>query len=144
MIASAVTTAKITTIEVMKLDGVSPIASLTTTGTKWNGLAAGEFTPQVAALVRHSTAVRGKKGIGMSYIPFTGEGVISAGSLAVGTRDAMQTAWDNFGGAASAAGITPILVSWPPADLNASGRDIIKFTVQTVLATQRRRQNRLR
>lgn len=123
-----------------ELDGVSGTASQSVTGTKWSGQGSGEGMPAVATLVSHRTDFRGPRARGRSYIPFTSEGNVANGVVAGATVTTMQAAWTAFRTAMIAAGTQPIVASY----VHSTQHPITAYTVEALLATQRRRQDRLR
>lgn len=108
------------------------------------GTAVGETPPvNTAILVRKYTGFGGRENRGRVFVPPWGvsEGLISKlGVLDATFRAAHQTAWTNFRSASLADDAVPVL-------LHSEGsvvppRDITSFSVQSVVATQRRRLRR--
>jgi hypothetical protein len=134
-------TATVNHIAVTPLDGSSATYTLNTSGAKWTGsAAAGDPTIAVAAIVKLTTSLRGRSNRGRLYLPGTCESVQNGGTLVAGTVTSMQTAWNNFLTAMVAAGQQPVVASY----LHATQHPVAAFTVETFLATQRRRQGRIR
>lgn len=138
-----------TEMQILKYDGTTPTYKRSLSGAKWTGsAAAGDFTVALAALVSLRTAARGPWARGRIYLPFTCESVIASGTLIAGTQTAMQTAWNTFRSAMSAAGnplgVVSISTNPGPPPRVPTIRPVITLVVETPLATQRRRQERLR
>ena len=153
-------TASIYQLVITPLDGLSATATYSNpTSAVWNGNTSGDWIPQVAGVVSFRTANRGRQYRGRLYLPFIGEGAaqngVFFGSVAPG-----QLAWDNFRTAMKTAlmplhiasygrslhkhrnpdgSITLTPVTWTP-----HSTEVIAETFEISLATQRRRQTRLR
>lgn len=123
----------------LKLDGTSPTTSLTP-ASPIAGQNTGESIIAAAALVKVQTAVRGPKARGRWFLPFVSEAKQAAGSLDSTTVSNMQTAWSGWRTALIAAGVTPGVASYTHSEFNAS----TALVVETLLGTQRRRQQTLR
>jgi hypothetical protein len=131
----------VTRLDTIKLDGSSASASLTVTGAKWTGTAAaGDWVPQMAAIVKAQSLFRGRSHRGRIFLPFVAESQSTNGVLGGGAVAAGQTAWTNFLAAAIAAGLQPVVASY----LLASQVPIATYTFESVAGTQRRRMTRLR
>ena len=141
---TAAVSASITTISITPLDGISATHDYTpSVPASWTGGQAGEYSPATSVLVKLTTADRGRSNRGRVYLPFTAEQVMSDGVLTAGPQAAAQTAWDAFSAALTADPTTPssfVVASYKLA------RDLAVTTinVEGILATQRRRQGRLR
>jgi len=147
--------ASVNELQVTKLDGSSATYLLAVSGAKWTGgTTSGDFTPALAMCVSARTGLRGRRNRGRLYLPYISESVASNGSASSAVTSC-QSAWDTFLSTMTAAGLTPCIASygfsqyrkgttvitntWTPTQ-NA----ITKYTVESILATQRRRQGRLR
>ena len=133
--------ASVNHITVTPLDGNSASYTLNTSGAKWTGsAAAGDPIIAVAAMVKLTTAFRGRSNRGRLFLPFVCESVQQGGTIVAGTVTSMQTAWNNFLTAMIAAGQQPIVASY----LHANQHPVTAFTVESFFGTQRKRQSRLR
>lgn len=131
----------VTRLDVIKLDGSSATASLTVTGSKWAGTAtAGDYIPQMAAVIKTQSLFRGRSKRGRVYTPFVAESQSTNGVLGGGAVAAGQAAWTAFLAAMIAAGAQPIVASYKLA----SQVPITEYTFESVAGTQRRRMSRLR
>jgi hypothetical protein len=145
-------TASATAIEIklFKYDGVTPTFTQPVTGAKYQGQDAGlEAEVAPAALISFRTATRGQWARGRCYLPFISEGAAGNGSLLDTVRVSTQTAWDSFRNGMSGGGTPMAVISLanqpnlnPPHTPTA--RLVISSTVEAHLATQRRRQDRIR
>jgi hypothetical protein len=153
-------TAKVATLTMTTLDGTSATITYATTGAGWQaGGGTGDFSPATACIVSLATNQRGRRARGRLYLPFQTESSISSGTV-TGAVTPAQTAWTTFlsnmtsGGAPlvvasyghgyhkhknTDGSITLTPVTWPPQAL-----PVVAATVETQLATQRRRQTRIR
>ena len=139
-------------VDVIKLDGTSPTSSFATGGpAKWQGGSTGTFVPQVSALVKLQTLVRGRRHRGRIYLPVTAESAVVAGSLTSSVVTSMQAAWTNF--IAALGVITPVayklgVASYgrpspsSPGGFTPGFTPVSNITVESVTATQRRRTGR--
>jgi len=134
--------------DVIKLDGSAATVSFTGGSSgKWQG-GGGNTDPEVApaALVKMQTGLRGQANRGRIYLPFVAEGQAGNGALAGAIVTSTQTAWDAFLAAMTAAGDLPVVASYDRlgGGAGAHATVIVKYVVETILGTQRRRQTRLR
>jgi hypothetical protein len=128
--------------------GVTPLdgASAETVFTLGTPLAAtggtGEQSPQVAVVVSLHTTQRGARGRGRLYLGPVVEVSQVNGALDSGDRTAMQTAWESFVSGLAGGAIATLLgvASYTHSDFH----DLKSLSVQSVLGTQRRRQDQLR
>lgn len=148
-------TCSVNYMQVTKLDGIGATYQQATTGSKWTGGdGSGDWVPNVATVVSLRTGQRGQRHRGRLYLPFQGELNISNG-VNTSSIVAGQTAWANFL-AGMATGLGPMVVAtyghseyvknhqivthtWTP-----DSTPVLTATVEATLATQRRRQTRLR
>jgi hypothetical protein len=124
-------------LEITKLDGFS--ATVEVSGT-WTGGAAGDSPiPNAPALVKHVTGLRGPSFRGRTYLPFTSEEASEDGLLTVDTS-AMSSAWNTFRTNMAADDWEFVIASYaiPVAT------PVTASLVEVPLATQKRRQDRLR
>lgn len=141
---SASNSAQVTDIAITPLDGTSATQHFTPgTPAAWTGGQAGDFSPASSAIVKFTTLLRGRSFRGRFYTPFTGESVMSDGMLDGTTAASMTTEWNSFMANLQGDPTTPcgiVVASYK----HAVATDIVAFNVEGVLATQRRRQGRLR
>ena len=125
---------------VTQLDGSSAsITHPTSGGSKWAGAtASGTSSPQVATLVKLTTAERGRSKRGRVFLPFTAEGAQSDGVLEAAVKTAAQTAWTAFLGDMLADSFPLVVASYKLAEATI----VSDATVENLLATQRLRQPR--
>lgn len=142
--------ATISEMHLFRYDGATPTFVTGVTGSQWLGAAADtDFGVALAALVSFRTATRGQWARGRIYLPFTAESANTAGSLTPGFIGNLQTAWDAFRTGMQAGGTPLAVISLADhPELNPphtpAARLIISSIVEAKLATQRRRQTRLR
>lgn len=131
---------KITQVAITPLDGTSPTVTLLTDGSaKWGGgQSAGDVAPQMCAIASLKTDTRGRSYRGRVYLPFVAEGAQANGSLGSGIAVAMTTAWATFIAAAAGDDAHMVVASYKLAEAT----DVASVTVESLCATQRRRQPR--
>jgi hypothetical protein len=130
-------------IDVTPLDGVSPTSrTLTGSAGEFVGEQTGDWLAQVATIVKLQTDFRGRSHRGRVYRPFAAEETCSDGFFDLANVALLQTAWDTFQ-ANLAAGADVLLVVVASYKL-ATADDVTSFVAEHALATQRRRQSRLR
>ena len=100
------------------------------------------FIPQVAALVKLQTALRGREHRGRVFMPFTSEGSVANGQVAVLVVASIQSAWDDFVAdlTLGASECHLVVASYKLA----SAEDVTTVLAEHQTATQRRRQERNR
>lgn len=126
--------------DVTPLDGTSATFRFVTgIPSKWEG-GGSSSDPILAAcaLLKLQTNARGRSFRGRIYLPFVSELNNNSGTLNPTTLTSMQTAWNNFQTAMTAAGAPLVLASYKLAD----SFPLTAITVESSLATQRRRQRR--
>jgi hypothetical protein len=136
--------------DITPLDGHSASATfLTGNGAPFTGGSALDFAPAVSALIKVQTAQRGRQNRGRVYLPFVSESQMTNGSLISADPPLVTTAWGNFVAALGAQTPVPFTFGVAAYDRAHNGAGA-HFTVttglfcETLLATQRRRQSRLR
>lgn len=98
--------------------------------------------PNISVLVRKNTALGGRSGRGRMYIPGIGEGsTLTGGVLRAGDVGALQADLDAMHAQLIAANLRPLLLHSPDAPI-ADVTEVTSFTVDTRVATQRRRLRR--
>lgn len=123
------------------LDGIRAEEDFSFTPT--SGGSSGQLLPAVAALLSFKSLQKGPRGRGRMYIGPCCEDAVNTGQLVSSVQAAMQTAWDNFFTSTATAGAgsgSIVVASYKHADTNA----IETHLVETIVATQRRRQSQLR
>jgi hypothetical protein len=136
--------AVVTLVAITPLDGVtatSDFAPAVPAG--WTGGSSGDFSPATAILVKETTALRGRSHRGRVYLPFAGEPAISDGTLDGTIAATMTTAWTGFQAAIAVDATTPMSICVASYKL-ATQIAVDTFNVEALVATQRRRQGRLR
>lgn len=127
------------TVDITPLDGTTATQRFALAN--WSGpLATGDYSPASAVLVKLTTALRGRSNRGRIFLPFPSESKISNGIVDATTVGNMTTAWLAFDNAMATAGATLQVTSYKHANTHA----LTNISVENVLATQRRRQSRLR
>lgn len=135
-------TAIIDSATITPLDGLSATVTIGTDGSaKWIGEGSGELLPAVAAIIKLTTAGRGRSARGRVYLPFTAESAINAGLMSSPTlRNQTTESWQDFQELLTAGGYQHVVASYKLA----SAQTIANYDCENAFATQRRRQSRLR
>lgn len=133
-------TASVTRLDVTPLDNITATLNFPVTGAKWTGGTGADFVPQVAGLVSLRTSLRGPEHRGRVYLPFIAEADVTNGSFISAEVTAGQAAWSTFVTAVAAAGSTLVVASY----VLQTAANVTSALFETQLATQRRRQSRLR
>lgn len=123
-----------------KLDGTTPTATVTYTGPTPSG--SGEALPQLSAVLRLRTAIRGRNFRGRCFMPFLPEGSIADGKLNTANISTCTSAWTTFQAAIQADGTTPmslVVASYVLANVNV----VTSFGIGQVPGTLRPRGRRL-
>jgi hypothetical protein len=138
--------AKVDSLAILPLDGVSATVLTNTSGSSpWIGGSSDPNTiPQVSALVKIQTGVRGRDNRGRIFLPFTTELSSANGKFGTGIIPPMQTAWTTFLFALEAAP-KPLEIGVAAYDRVNRGASAhftaaLSLQVETFTATQRRRQ----
>jgi hypothetical protein len=128
--------------DILPLDGVSAGTHYTFTLGPHTGGTAGAWVPAVSALVSFHTPTRGPAGRGRVYCPAIVEGIINDGLYDPSAITPQTTAWNTFQGAmhSSTGGWDLVVASYA----HANAELVTNIQTRSVLATQRRRQDRLR
>ena len=132
------TSARVDSVTITRLDGVTPTAEFTTTGGQWEGGTSGDWSPAAAAVVTFNTAVRGRSYRGRAYLPFLADPSNINGELHNTIQAIMQSAWDAF---QSSLGVSAkhVVASYK----HSTAQIVNGYAVKTGVATQRRRQTRV-
>jgi hypothetical protein len=136
-------TAKVDSVDIIPLDGSSAgshYVTDTSTDGRWKGGVSGECIPAVCALVKMTTAFRGRSNRGRAFLPFVGESAQNAGLMNATEVSNGNTAWADFL-EAMAANASPLCVA---SYKNSSFHLVTTAEVEPIAATQRRRQSQLR
>lgn len=144
------TTVALTAFDITPLDGHTATQTFGTGSTAaFKGGSAVDFAPAVSALIRIQTGLRGRENRGRVYLPFVSESQMTNGSLISADPPIVGTAWNAFVTALGAQSPTPFTFGVASYDRKGGGAGA-HFTAttgvfcETLLATQRRRQGRLR
>ncbi len=131
----------IKTVDILPLDGASGTASFVPPATvKWAGSSTGDPIPQAAVIAKFGTGLRGRHRRGRVFIPFPTEALVTAGDITPANVALMQSAWNAFLTGMDGAGTPLVVASYSRLDF----AEVTSVTVEPVIATQRRRQGRLR
>lgn len=136
--------ASVSEVDVLPLDGVHGTASYTTgSPAKWTGASGGTvWEPALSALIKLGTGLRGRTHRGRIFLPFTDQTSAVDGKLADLTVTDTTAAWQGFQ--------TSLNAGSPAFTLGVASYKLAQFNVaesilcEAPLATQRRRQGRLR
>lgn len=141
---STIAAATVLDLQVTPLDGTTATQTFAPpTPGHWQGGGGGtEWSPATAAVIKMITAVRGRSYRGRLFLPFTAENEMVNGFVRSLILPGMQTAWTNF--VTSLNALTPA-VSLTVASYKLSvATNVLLAGPEPTLATQRRRQTRLR
>jgi hypothetical protein len=150
MWGGCVNSAFLVDVAVTPLDGVSgtvffPLGNVA----PFKGLASGDWVPQASILVKLGTGLRGRDNRGRVYLPFIGENVLASGFISTSDASIIQGGWNTFKsnlssgtGALCNIGVASYDRAHGGASAHFTQADDI--TCETPVATQRRRQSRLR
>jgi len=129
------------TLDVLPLDGAT--ATFSAPGDGYNsGGGSGDFSPASAAVVSLRTAQRGARGRGRVYVGPLQESVMTDGHFNSGNVTELGTAWVDFRQALIDSAITAHLCV--ASYVHADSHDVASIAVDSILGTQRRRQDQLR
>jgi hypothetical protein len=132
--------ASATTMDITPLDGTG--ATITEALTGWVGNGDPDWIPAVSGLVKLSTAKRGRSYRGRIFLPFYSETAQENGSVLGDWIGADSGKWSEFNNDLFAGG-TPLQLC-VASYKHATSEVVTAITQEPVLATQRRRQGRLR
>jgi hypothetical protein len=147
---SVTSTASVQTVSITPLDGVSGTQTFPTgSPVKWSGQGTQPWQPNAAHIIKLETGLRGRNHRGRIFLPFFADDAGNDGAVDAGTATAMTGAWTTF--AAAIAADAPITYELGVASYDrrhgGAGAGFIPISsvlAETVQATQRRRQSRLR
>jgi hypothetical protein len=151
-------TARIATVTITQLDNASATQEFATTGAHWAGSqVTGDYDPAVALLISFKTGTRGLASHGRIYLPFIESGGTTTGTIGTGAETPLQTSWAAFVAAMSGVGSPLHIASYgvyretdpgPPPVFETvkppTSKAVTTVDVKQALATQRRRQDRVR
>jgi hypothetical protein len=147
---NTVGTASITDIDVTILDGTTATVGFPTgSPANMTGSTSGEFVPAAAAIVKFQTGLRGRANRGRLFTPFTGEGSMVDGHILAINIPSWQAAWALFQTNLQADADGPfshVVASYDRrhGGVGAKATAVDNYVAEAALATQRRRQSRLR
>lgn len=125
------------TVDIQDLDGSSAVDVWSI---NWTGGASGDDpVPAASCLVKLNTALAGRSHRGRIYLPFTAE-VSQANGMVTSDISGMNIAWNGFKDDMFDDGFGLVVASYTLETAQA----VTTLLVETPLATQRRRQGRLR
>jgi len=137
--------------EMLALDGVSTTAvHVPANPLVWQGHTGGQYDPAVSCVISLRTGVRGRANRGRIYLPSPAESQRGYGRLTDGSETTAAAAWANFlndlntGVGGSTWELVVASYDRKHNGLGAHATPVSGLTVEPVLATQRRRQSRLR
>jgi hypothetical protein len=140
--ASVRNSCEVASVSITPLDGTSPTVEFVASGSQWIGAGGtGDLLPQVAALVKLTTATRGRSYRGRVFLPFTAEGITASGALDNTTVTALQTGWDNLLSTLSSTFTAKLVVASYRLQTAA---DVTAVLAERETGTQRKRQQRNR
>lgn len=133
--------ASIGEFQITPLDGASATQSYAPdTPANWDGGVGGDMIPAACTLVSLRTAQRGRSFRGRLYLPFVAESVQAAGLITSVLLADQRDAWTTFIGDMQGDNADVVVASYVLAQKGS----VTSATVEAALATQRRRQSRVR
>jgi hypothetical protein len=133
--------ATLTSFDITPLDGVGATVTVNTPeDVIWSGSTGTESLPQVACIIKLTTALRGRSFRGRLYLPFTDESKQDDGNVAPSILGTVTTAWETFVADMLAGGAELVVASYKLEEANA----VTSLLLEDKTATQRRRQARNR
>jgi hypothetical protein len=138
-----ITTAEVTDLAITPLDGIHATQHFAPgTPAHWTGQNGTLFAPACAACVKLTTGLRGRTHRGRVFLPFINQNVNTDGFIPSVDTGTMTTAWQDFADNLSggAHNLSFGVASYKLAQFNIANG----ILVEQPLATQRRRQGRLR
>lgn len=134
------TAASVTNIQITPLDGSSVTFPYTPiTPAHWTGHGgAGDFSPQIANIIKLLTAKRGRSYRGRVYLPWVAEGQSGDGGLNGTSKATCTAAWVAFMAAMTGDGFDLVVASY----LHSTSENVVALACEGYTATQRRRNKR--
>jgi len=139
MLNQVYSAANMQALTIEKLDGASA-PQIFTAPTWGSGSGTGDAIPQACILASFRTALRGAAHRGRMYLPFVAEGEQSSGVLGSTNLATAQGHWDNFRTAMIANSAPLVVASYK----NSTAEDVTGIHLESIIATQKRRVDRLR
>jgi hypothetical protein len=140
MIGVVSSSAAITDLQIMELDGLSGTSNIPTSGgAKWTGGSVSDHVPAYAQVISFRTGLRGRRNRGRIYLPAIAENAMADGVLS-GSSATAQAAWTTWLAAMSASSYPLVIASY----VGASYAFVESAQVVEIYGVQRRRQSRLR
>lgn len=133
-------TISVNNIEITPLDGSTASSVYPSGGTGWQGQTSGTPVLAAAAIVKIQTAKRGRSTNGRIFLPCLGEDAINGSTIQTSQYAAWQGSWATFNTAMAADGFSLGVASYKHATFEPA----TSLHEELYLATQRRRQSRLR
>lgn len=129
-------------IDVLPLDGTTPTRNFDMPPTHHFCNGGSQGIPAAALIMKWTTAVRGPRGRGRSYIGPVAEDMQDSGQAIAGALSTLTGAWNDM--LTTLAGLSPIVslcvASYTHSDFNV----VTGISAERTLGTQRRRQDQLR
>lgn len=138
--------AVVNNITITPLDGTSSSQTFSTGGVaKWSGNGGSGPTPAVANIIKLQTGLRGRDKRGRIFLPFVAEGEMDKGKADPTALAAIQTAWDTFNtNLAAGGGLVDPFILGVASYKHSHFQGLSSLVAESALATQKRRQDRLR
>ena len=138
-----VPSASINDVGITPLDGIHATAHYgPLTPAHWTGQNGTDWVPQVAVVMKEGTGLRGRSHRGRIYLPFVAEVQIANGMLDATSAGLMSTHWESWRTALNSA--TPSCTLVVASYKLHTAAAVESILCEQPLATQRRRQGRLR
>lgn len=125
-------------LDVLPLDGTSPTTSIAVTVA--GGQSDPDFSPATAVVLSLKSSIRGPRGRGRVYLGPCSESFISDGILGTTAAANIAAAWNNFANTLQAHDWELGIASYVHSDFHP----VVSIRCDTVLGTQKRRQDQLR
>lgn len=129
------------TVDILKLDATSATTVYTLATDLTGGSGSGQIVPAPAVITKFLTGERGPARRGRMFQGPVAEGSIANGEVGSTSQGLMQAAWEDFAGSLDTDfGGNLVVASYVHED----ARDVTTIVVETVLGTQKHRQDKLR
>lgn len=129
-------------MSILPLDGVTPTQEFTIPPTHAMCGGDSQGIPAAAAIMKLTTQVRGPRGRGRSFIGPIAENTQDSGILTQIARNNLLAGWNDFLPAIQA--LDPVIFMVVASYVHADANPVTNVVFESVLGTQRRRQNQLR
>jgi hypothetical protein len=127
-------------VEITPLDGTSPSQRFPLTN--WVGGGGTDYTPAASVVVSLHTNQRGPRGRGRIFLPGIAEGAQTKGAISGAQAASVAAAWQEFQD--DLVGTSPSMQMVVASYTHVDTHTLTSISCNPVLATQRRRQSRLR